>query len=599
MSLSRVFGLLTALVLAVMAVLIGTTVMESRSEQAVTDAYERRYQSYLLADELRQSSDDLTRLARTYVVTGDAKWEAQYNQVIDIRNGKAPRPLDYHRIYWDFLAANPQKPRGDGATVPLQGLMQAAGFTAEEFAALRQAQANSDGLIDLETVAMNAVKGLFRPQGGREFNERRPPDLELARRLVHSPEYHGFKAEIMAPVHRFFELLEARTAQEIAAATATKRFWTTLANIAMAVLAVLVVVLVILLRRRALAPIRTLEQAMTDLVADRPVAPLAGSDRSDELGSMIRAVEVFRQDRSRITELTAAQEAERDAAEAKRRSELATLGHTFEQDVGNVAATFAASAEQLRSAAQEVTGIVGGTIDRVGLVSSASEQATGSVETVASAAEELSASIREISSQLQRARTVSGQAVDQARDTNTTIESLAVASRRIGEVVNLIQAIAAQTNLLALNATIEAARAGEAGKGFAVVASEVKNLANQTAQATNDIQTQVASIQAETGRAVDAIASIATTISDVDGITATIAAAVEQQGAATQEIARTIGEAAISTGNVSDTIVDVRKDAERTGVSAATTERLAQSLASSADQLRSQVASLVARLRAA
>lgn len=157
---------------------------------------ETRYQSYLLADELRQSSDDLTRLARTYVVTGDARYEQQYQDILDIRNGKKPRPAHYERIYWDFVAAGVPVPASTGPAVPLAELMRKAGFSEQEFAKLREAQANSDGLVKTEVIAMNAVKGRF-DDGSGNFTKTGPPDLELARAIMHDAAYHSNKAKIM------------------------------------------------------------------------------------------------------------------------------------------------------------------------------------------------------------------------------------------------------------------------------------------------------------------------------------------------------------------------------------------------------------------
>jgi methyl-accepting chemotaxis protein len=219
------------------------------------------------------------------------------------------------------------------------------------------------------------------------------------------------------------------------------------------------------------------------------------------------------------------------------------------------------------------------------------------VETVAAAANQLSASIGEIGSQVQRAADVSREAAAQANKTNETVESLAEAGQRIGDVVNLIQSIAAQTNLLALNATIEAARAGEAGKGFAVVASEVKNLANQTARATEDIKTQVDAIQTATKGAVEAIGGIRATIDNVNGIATAIASAVEEQGAATQEITRNIDQAATGTRAVSSSIATVSSASEGIGRDAAAVLAASEALGAMATQLRDATGSLVRGIR--
>src|SRR5688500_9234222 len=186
----------------------------SEQQQKVADAQQSRYESYLLADELRQSSDDLTRLARTYVVTGDPGYEEQYLDVVAIRSGDKPRPIQYSRIYWDFVAAGEKSPRPAGESVPLLDLMRQAGFTDQELAKLDEAKKRSDGLINLEVEAMNAVKGLFADQQGN-YSLKKDPDFELARNLLHSGQYHTFKAQIMKPIDEFFLLLDERTAGTI------------------------------------------------------------------------------------------------------------------------------------------------------------------------------------------------------------------------------------------------------------------------------------------------------------------------------------------------------------------------------------------------
>jgi methyl-accepting chemotaxis protein len=207
------------------------------NHKKITAAEERRYQSRLLAEELRQSSDDLTRLARTYVVTADKRYEDQYWAVLDIRNGKAPRPERYDRIYWDFMAADGVKPRPDGRPVSLQRLMEELGFTAEEFAKLKEAQANSDSLVRMETVAMNAVKGLF-DDGQGNFSTKGEPNPELARQLMHSREYHAEKARIMKPIDAFLDMLDRRTSGEVQLMVqrAYRLFYALLALVGLAVL---------------------------------------------------------------------------------------------------------------------------------------------------------------------------------------------------------------------------------------------------------------------------------------------------------------------------------------------------------------------------
>jgi methyl-accepting chemotaxis protein len=211
----------------------------------------------------------------------------------------------------------------------------------------------------------------------------------------------------------------------------------------------------------------------------------------------------------------------------------------------------------------------------------------------------LSSSVNEISRQVQESARMANAAVDQARTTNDRVSQLSKAAGRIGDVVELINTIAAQTNLLALNATIEAARAGEAGRGFAVVASEVKALAEQTSKATGEIGQQITGIQAATQDSVNAIKEISGTIEKLSEISSTIAAAVEEQGAATQEISRNVQQAAHGTQQVSSNITDVQRGASETGSASTQVLSAAQSLSGDSNRLKQEVGKFLDSVRAA
>jgi methyl-accepting chemotaxis protein len=235
----------------------------------------------------------------------------------------------------------------------------------------------------------------------------------------------------------------------------------------------------------------------------------------------------------------------------------------------------------------------------VNAVASAAEETSVNVQTVSAGTEQLSSSIAEISRQVVTSAEIARKAVDEAGATDATVQSLADSASRISVVVDLIQTIASQTNLLALNATIEAARAGEAGRGFAVVASEVKSLASQTAKATEEIRTQIASMQQVTTSAVGAIRGIGQTIGEINDVTTAIAAAVEEQGAATREIARNIQHAAGGTSEVSSNIVGVSTASAEAGAAATEVLNASDALRREAEVLRSEIDGFLTDIRAA
>ncbi len=345
-------------------------------------------------------------------------------------------------------------------------------------------------------------------------------------------------------------------------------------------------------------PIAQLTQAMSRL-ADRDwTAAVPATDRQDEIGAMARAVSVFKENGIANDKLREEQTREQETKE-RRASALEAAVAEFEAAAKSIVDTVSASATEMQSSAQSMSGTAEETSRQATAVAAASEQASSNVQTVATAGEELSSSIAEISRQVTQSTRIAGKAVEEATRTDAKVQGLADAAQKIGEVVQLINDIAAQTNLLALNATIEAARAGEAGKGFAVVASEVKSLANQTAKATEDIGAQVSSIQGATRDSVEAIKAIGRTISEVSEIATTIASAVEEQGAATQEIARNVQEAARGTQDVSANIAGVTQAAAEAGAAATQLLDVAGDLAKQAVALRAQVDAFLAKVRAA
>jgi methyl-accepting chemotaxis protein len=468
-----------------------------------------------------------------------------------------------------------------------------------------------------------------------------------------------FSESIVAKLQTILGLRDA--ALKVALAEADSEKVKAETNLMFALGAIVLVVLVIggvavLFSRRVVSPLVTITGRVGDLASGRRDIEIPYRERTDEIGAMAQAVEVFRQnaiaaervqqeaaegrlreaelkreqeDRERAAaderraneekarlaeverqreaaEATRRAEAERQAeaerlrqeAENRRKAELHDLASSFQSAVGGVVDAVASAATEMQATATSMTGIADRTARQSLAASSATEQAAANVQTVASASEELSASIREIASQVANSSRIASSAVEQAQRTDAIVQGLASSAEKIGEVVGLINQIAGQTNLLALNATIEAARAGEAGKGFAVVASEVKNLATQTSKATDEIGQQIGSVQTATQSAVAAIREIGGVIGQINEIASAIAAAVEQQGAATNEIARNVEQAANGTKEASANVTEVNQSAREAGSAAGQVLDASGELSRQAEQLRTEVGRFLDRIRA-
>jgi methyl-accepting chemotaxis protein len=376
-------------------------------------------------------------------------------------------------------------------------------------------------------------------------------------------------------------------------ATARTLIWS-----ALGLAVVFAVVAGFLLTRSVASPVVAMTQAMIRLANKDMSAKIPAIGQTDEIGKMAEAVQVFKENMIKADE-AATREAEEQKAREARTKKIDALTTTFDSDVSLVLKTVASATTEMQATASSMTATAEETSRQATAVAAAAEQASTNVQTVASAAEELSSSISEIGRQVNTSAKIAGKAVEEANTTNASVQGLAEAAKKIGDVVKLINDIAGQTNLLALNATIEAARAGDAGKGFAVVASEVKSLANQTAKATEEIADQIGSIQTATQEAVNAIGSIAKTISEINEIATTIASAVEEQSAATQEIARNVQQASKGTGEVTSNISGVNQAATDTGAAASQVLSSSAELSKQSETLRGQVETFLSAVKAA
>ncbi|MGZ5867708.1 MAG: methyl-accepting chemotaxis protein [Xanthobacteraceae bacterium] len=356
--------------------------------------------------------------------------------------------------------------------------------------------------------------------------------------------------------------------------------------------------LVTMVRRRVCKPIVDLTATMSRLAGGDVSDEISGIERGDEIGAMAAAVRVFKDNMIKADRLAAEKEAENDI-KMRRARVLDELARAFETKVSELVGGLSSASAVMEETAQSMSTTAAATNRQAGVVAAASEQTSANVQTVASATEELTTSVAEIGRQVAQSTEIAARAVESARRSGDTARSLADGAQKIGDVVTLIQTIAAQTNLLALNATIEAARAGEAGRGFAVVASEVKSLAGQTAKATTEISEQIAAIQTASDETVTAIRNVVDVIAEIDQIGVAIASAIQQQGSATKEISRNVQEAARGTQEVTTNISGVQKAADDTGSAATQVLGAAEQLSSQSRELAGQVNRFLSEVRAA
>ena len=449
LTLRKKFVLLMGLLLVTIAVMLFTQWNLTQANQAISQAHSQRYRSYQLADEFRQSSDDLTRLARTYVVSGDKRWEDQYMEIVEIRSGKKQRPGGYEDIYWDFRAADVAVPGVPGETIALLDMMKREGFSQAEMDKLSEAAKNSADLVNTEVVAMGLVNGKL-PDGKGGFVQG-PPDLEKARELMHNADYHRNKANIMQPVNGFFQLLDQRTQGLIDTAEAVEKKWKYFLFISGAVMLGAFFLLFYSIFNNIIASLKE-AVSVTERVAEGDLTQRIQAQGGDEVAQLMRSL----------------------AAMQIHLSEVVSTVRQGSESVSTASAEIAQGNHDLSA--------------RTESQASALEQTAASMEELSSTVKLNADNARQADQLAQSASAVAvegGHVVSQVVD---TMKGISESSKKIADIINVIDGIAFQTNILALNAAVEAARAGEQGRGFAVVASEVRNLAGRSADAAKEIK---------------------------------------------------------------------------------------------------------------
>jgi methyl-accepting chemotaxis protein len=538
-TLKGLFGMSVAFVAVAAALLLVAIWQVGRANQEVVAANEARYVSAMLADELRQSSDDLTRLARTFVVSGDEKWEHQYFEILDIRNGKAPRPPHYEKIYWDFRAVGDVPARaGTPTQVALLERMKQAGFTTAEFDKLKEAAGNSDDLVRTETIAMNMVKGLYADDKGG-FTVKGAPDRAKAAEMMHDLQYHRFKAKIMKPLDEFFMMLDQRTAAAVAAAEASRSFWyATMAGMAIAL---------------AVAAIASLAYAGRWTIARLGAEP-------KEVLDVVDAV------------------ARGDLAQARLHG-TSTQGSVMAA-LGDMSDRLSAAVVAVRSGADAVALSSREIAEGNGDLSHRTEEQAASLQQTAASMEQLGANVRRNAENSREADRLAGEASGVAGRAGEVVERVVQvmqgideSSRRISEIITVIDGIAFQTNILALNAAVEAARAGEQGRGFAVVASEVRSLAARSAEAAKEIKRLIGDSVERVVRGSALVGEAGTTMEEVVGSIRQVSDIVREISVASSEQSAGVDQVG---GAVSEMDRAVQQNTALVEQSAASTEELAK-----------------------
>ncbi|MGL1902496.1 MAG: methyl-accepting chemotaxis protein [Fibrobacterales bacterium] len=578
MTIKRKLFAIGVLVVAALIATIASLNISDHYTKSESEARANRYLSFALADEFRHTSMDLTRLCRTFVSTGNTQYKSMYWDIVNWRSGKKSRP-NY---------VNKELYRGE--TKPQSEIMIELGFSKKEFALLDQASKASQGLIATETQAMTIIEDGMFVEGPFALNENETPK-QFAMRIVFDANYHGEVESIMKPVGEFFTALDLRTGTMVTEATSNASFWLTISIVLQFMLAVIFIGFFVYLWKFVLMPLIGFKSQLGK-IANGDLSIKIKKTRSDEIGEMEQALQEMVSNFSKLI------------SQIKSHSSKITESS---QEMSDRSKTIFSSTEGMSSTSTNIVQKTNATSENINKIASNTENMSGSINVVASAIEEMSSTVQEISINCQSELNIASNAKDQVTKTNEMMKTLELSASEIGKVLDVIKNIADQTNLLALNATIEAASAGDAGKGFAVVASEVKELAKQTANATVEIEGQIATMRDNTKNSVESILDITSVIEEVNTISQTIVSAVEEQSATINEISSNVGsinqssqetsvnvkesahsltEASDSISNFSDLLSSISIEMGKTEKSSEMLSKIAVELNQSVDQFK-------------